>query len=253
MQNYKQIIIALLLICIATAQSNIDPDSLYQSANDAMLKEDFSSAITSYETILNQSFKHPDIYYNLGSAYYRTDEIGEAIWAFEKGLQLSPRDKDLRFNLELANTRIRDRIEMPETILILEQYRAVKKSVTLMDVLLIAASILMIAALIYFLKMYNQWRSIWLSRLIISLVVLSVLIHLMALDKYFELSDTNEIIIVESEVNIFSAPFDRRESTIFRLHEGVKAEITQDQQDWLEIELIDGKKGWIQSDKVRIL
>jgi SH3-like domain-containing protein len=79
------------------------------------------------------------------------------------------------------------------------------------------------------------------------------LIHLVALDKYFEISDKSEIIIIDDEVSIFSAPFNRKESTIFRLHEGVKAEITQDQQEWLEIELIDGKKGWIQSDKVRKL
>ena len=166
-------------------------------------------------------------------------------------MQLSPRDKDLKFNLELANTRVRDRIEMPETILILEQYRALKKSATLMDILLIAASILMVAALIYFFKKYNQWRSVWLTRLIISLFLLSLAVHLIALDKYLEITDKSEIIIVESEVSIFSAPFDRKESTIFRLHEGVKAEITQDQQEWLEIELIDGKKGWIQSEKVR--
>ncbi|MCK5592301.1 MAG: hypothetical protein KAI72_10135, partial [Candidatus Pacebacteria bacterium] len=38
-----------------------------------------------------------------------------------------------------------------------------------------------------------------------------------------------------------------------RLHEGVKAEITQEQPDWIEIILIDGKKGWIQSEKVRYL
>jgi len=253
MQNYKKIIAVLLFIGIASAQTDADLNSIYQTANDAMLNEDFSSAIDLYESILDQSKEHPDLYYNLGSAYYRTDKIGQAIWAFEKGLQLSPRDKDLKFNLELANTRVRDRIEMPETILILEQYRALKKSATLMDVLLVAASILMVAALVYFLKKYNQWRSIWLTRLIISLFLLSLAVHLVALDKYYELSNKSEMIIVESEVSIFSAPFDRKESTIFRLHEGVKAEITQDQQDWLEIELIDGKKGWIQSEKVRKL
>ena len=253
MPNYKTILTALILFCVTTASSDTDPDSLYQAANDAMLGEKFGRAITLYEEIIDQAIDHPDLYYNLGSAYFRTDQIGLAIWAFEKGMRLSPRDKDLQFNLELANTRVRDRIEMPETIFILEQYRALKQSVTIMDVLLIGASVLMVAALIYFLIKYNRWRSVWLTRLIALLFILSALIHLIALDKYLEFSDKHEIILIEKEVNIFSAPFDRKESTIFRLHEGVKAEITQDQQEWLEIELIDGKKGWIQSDKVRRL
>lgn len=58
---------------------------------------------------------------------------------------------------------------------------------------------------------------------------------------------------MQQEVDIYSAPFERRETVIFRLHEGVKAEITQEQLEWLEIILIDGKKGWIQAGKVRYL
>ncbi|MCJ7801355.1 MAG: SH3 domain-containing protein, partial [Candidatus Marinimicrobia bacterium] len=97
------------------------------------------------------------------------------------------------------------------------------------------------------------WQSIWISRLIITFFIISIIVHLFALDKYYEISDTKEVIIVQSEVEIFSAPFDRRETVLFRLHEGVKAEITQEQLDWIEIILIDGKKGWIQSEKVRHL
>ena len=37
------------------------------------------------------------------------------------------------------------------------------------------------------------------------------------------------------------------------IYEGVKAEISQEQQEWLEIILIDGKKGWIQTENVRYL
>ena len=181
------------------------------------------------------------------------NQIGNAVWAYEKGLQLNPRDKDLQFNLSLANARVRDRIEIPQSMLLLEQYRALKKSTTLVDIVLIAAAIFMLGSFVYFLKKYYRWQSIWISRLIITLFVLSIFVHLIALDKYYEISDTKEVIIVQSEVEIFSAPFDRRETVLFRLHEGVKAEITQEQPDWIEIILIDGKKGWIQSEKVRYL
>ena len=142
---------------------------------------------------------------------------------------------------------------MPQATLFLEQYRALKNSTTFQDIILIAAAIFMLGTFIYFLKKYYGWQSIWISRLVITLFTLSVFAHLIALDKYFEISDTKEVIITQNEVEIYSAPFDRRESVLFRLHEGVKAEVTQDQQNWLEIELIDGKKGWIQSDKVRKL
>ena len=253
MHKSKLYIYILFIISALTAQNVVNPDTLYKSGNDAIMQENYSIAIESYEELLAQDYRHADLYHNLGNAYFRLNQIGNAIWAYEKGLQLVPRDKDLKFNLSLANIRVRDRIDMPQATLFLEQYRSFKNSTTLQDIILIAAAIFMLGTFIYFLRKYYRWQSIWISRLVITLFTLSVLVHLVALDKYFEISDTKEVIIIQNEVEIYSAPFDRRESVLFRLHEGVKAEISKDQQNWLEIELIDGKKGWIQSNKVRKL
>ncbi len=253
MQYYKILIYIVLSVSVLFAQSAKELDSLYEIGNQAMLQENFKIAIENYEQILNQGDRHPDLYYNMGNAYYRINQIGNAVWAYEKGLHIAPRDKDLQFNLSIANTRVRDRIEMPQTMLSLEHYRALKKSATLADIILIAAAIFMIGAFIYFLKKYYRWQSIWISRMIITLFLISMIVHLMALDKYLEISDTEEVIIIQTEVDIYSAPFERSETVLFRLHEGAKAEITQEQQGWLEIILIDGKKGWIQTEKVRYL
>lgn len=250
MQYYKILIYIILAVSVLFTQSVVETDSLYKIGNQAMLQENFETAVENYEQILNRGDSHPDLYYNLGNAYYRLNQIGNAVWAYEKGLQIAPRDKDLQFNLSLVNTRVRDRIEIPKTMLFLEQYRALKKSTTLIDIILIASTVFMLGAFIYFLKKYYRWQSIWISRMIITFFMMSLVVHLMALDKYFEISDTKEVVIVQSEVDIYSAPFERSETVLFKLHEGVKAELTQEQPGWLEIILIDGKKGWIQTEKV---
>ena len=164
MQYYKILIYIVLTISTLFAQSVVELDSLYEIGNQAMLQENFKTAIEDYEQILTQGNSHPDLYYNLGNAYYRTSQIGMAVWAYEKGLQIAPRDKDLQFNLSLANARVRDRIEMPQTMLFLEQYRTLKKAATLFDIILIAAAIFMVGSFIYFLKKYYRWQSIWISR-----------------------------------------------------------------------------------------
>ena len=65
------------------------------------------------------------------------------------------------------------------------------------------------------------------------------------LDKYWELSDREEGVVVSPVVNVRSAPVDRDEKVIFRIHEGLKVDIAQSQPGWYEIILLDGKKGWI--------
>ena len=131
MLKYKILIYISLALSVLSAQNTAELDSLYSLGNNAMLQEDYQTAIVSYEQILEDGSNHPVLYYNLGNAFYRLNQIGNAVWAYEKGLQLDPRDKDLRFNLSLANTQVRDRIEMPQSMFILEQYRALKKSTTL--------------------------------------------------------------------------------------------------------------------------
>jgi len=65
------------------------------------------------------------------------------------------------------------------------------------------------------------------------------------LDKYWELSDREEGVVISPVVNVRSAPVDRDEKVIFRIHEGLKVDIAQSQPGWFEIILLDGKKGWI--------
>ena len=42
-------------------------------------------------------------------------------------------------------------------------------------------------------------------------------------------------------------------SILFQVNEGSIAEISNNQKDWVEIILIDGKKGWVPSESIRTI
>ena len=83
------------------------------------------------------------------------------------------------------------------------------------------------------------------GRIQIFFLILTIVIHGLVLDKYWELSDKEEGIVVSPVVNVRSAPLAHDEKVIFRIHEGLKVDIAQSQPGWFEIILLDGKKGWI--------
>ena len=222
-------------------------------ANQAMDEQSYRQAVINYEKISQMGIDHPDLYYNLGNAYYRMGIYGQAVWAYEKGLQFTPRDPDLNFNLDLTNTRVRDRIEVPETFFLLEFYRSIINMFTIQDAIFLGALFLVISALLFGLEKMKWLRIPFSSRIIGSFIILSVLVHGITLDKYLALSEVHEGIVVFREVEAFSAPFRREDAVLFRIHEGVKLEIKQKQPEWIEIVLLDGKKGWIQSKSVREL
>ena len=59
--------------------------------------------------------------------------------------------------------------------------------------------------------------------------------------------------IYDEHVFLYSVPAVRDEMIVFKIHEGLKAEITQVQDNWIEIILLDGKKGWIPINTIRPL
>ena len=73
----------------------------------------------------------------------------------------------------------------------------------------------------------------------------------MSFDKYWSISDLNEAIVVSTSIDVLSAPITRGENILFRIHEGTKAQITNSEEGWFEVTLLDGKKGWVSKKYMR--
>ena len=230
---------------ILNAETTIPVDSLFSIGNRYFSIEKYDYALDAYLAIL-EKVENPDLYFNIGNTYYRQGNLGQAIWAYEKGIQLSPLHKDLKYNLDFVNARVKDRIEVPKGILFIEMYRTIKRNVKLNDLLLWGGIMMLLASFATFFKVFNILDNIFAYRMTVILFIFSLLLHMIALDKYWEISDKNEGIIISSIVNVRSAPIDRDEKIIFRIHEGLKVDIVQSQPGWFEILLLDGKKGWIE-------
>jgi uncharacterized protein YgiM (DUF1202 family) len=59
-------------------------------------------------------------------------------------------------------------------------------------------------------------------------------------------------IVFTQEVEVKSEPNIRR-TEVFRLHEGTKVQILDTVNNWMKINLADGKTGWIPNDDIMAL
>ncbi|RTZ94589.1 MAG: hypothetical protein DSY36_03185 [Candidatus Neomarinimicrobiota bacterium] len=239
-----RIIGIIMLLMVSLQSERISADSLFALGNRYFRIEKYDYALDAYSAILEQ-VEHPDLYFNMGNTFYRLGDVGKAVWAYEKGLQFSPRQKDLNHNLDIVNTRVQDRIEMPQGYFFIEWYSSLKNQYTLQDLIVWGGLMILLFALAGFFKEFGILDMVFAGRTQIFFLILTVVIHGLALDKYWELSDREEGVVVSSVVNVRSAPVDRDEKVIFRIHEGLKVDIAQSQPGWFEIILLDGKKGWI--------
>ena len=170
-----------------------------------------------------------------------------------KALELSPRNNDLRYNLTVAKAKRIDRVELPSTFFVLEYYRKIKHFFTLIEWLFIGGVVLVFNSLLLLFHRFGYFRVQASKSTTSSLSALIILIHLVVVDIYFQDKKDDSVVIIENNVNAYSAPFYGDKTILFEINEGVIADVLKKEKNWTEIHLIDGKIGWINSKSIREL
>ncbi len=223
-------------------------------ADSAYVRGEYQQAINAYEALLKQGAS-AEIYYNLGNAYYRTENITKAVLNYERALLFSPGDRDIRFNLQLAQSKTIDKIIPESEMFFVTWYHAL---VNLMSVDGWARTALVLLALVIILSLaYLFSERIWLRKLGffagLFLLVLFVLSNIFAWQQKQNLVHRKGAIVMQPSVTVKSTPA-KNGTDLFILHEGTKVTITDaTMKGWREIRLADGKEGWIESNQLETI
>ena len=244
----RYFIILILFSSNAFAQ-NIDEK--FFNANNYYNSSKYLESINVYESILAEGWESNNLYYNLGNAYFRQNMIGQAIWAYNKALKINPRNSDVINNLEIVNARIKDRIILPDEFFLVKSYMNFKSSYNLNEWLIIGSITIFFSVILFLLSKLYIFDNVILDRLILGLIILAMIEHGIILDRFFDESDNKIGIIIDNEVDTYSGPFYGDNTILFKVNEGTKVKINQSQNNWIEIILLDGNRGWVPLDKIR--
>ena len=220
-------------------------------ADSAYVRGQYQQAIADYEALLKQGGS-AELYYNIGNAYYRTENVTKAVLNYERALQLSPGDRDIRFNLQIARSKTIDKIVPESEMFFITWYHAL---VNLMSVDAWArVALISLALVIVLLLVYLFASRIWLRKVGffcgLVLLVLFVLSNIFAWQQKQNLLFRKGAIIMEPSVTVKSTPA-KNGTDLFILHEGTKVSITDSSmRGWLEIRIADGKEGWVERNKL---
>lgn len=110
----KKFILAFAAIITAIC---CQASALTQQADTAYAHQDYAAAVQLYHKAIASDGISPEVYYNLGNAYYRLGKPGRAVLYYSRALQLDPSMQDARDNLAFVNTRILDKPEDDSTFL----------------------------------------------------------------------------------------------------------------------------------------
>ena len=94
--------ILFLLLILANNVIAQDEQKIFESANEMYKQQNYEKAIEIYKNIESLELVSSELYFNLGNAHYKLNEVGPAIFYYEKALQLDPDNEDVKNNLVFA-------------------------------------------------------------------------------------------------------------------------------------------------------
>jgi len=240
------------LFCMLMAIVSLSASATTKENADAEYKRgNYQQAIKDYTELLKQGV-NADLYYNLGNAYYRTDNVTQAILAYERALMLSPGDDDIRFNLQFATSKTIDKITPESKMFFVTWYQSLVNftSVDNWAVMAIASIVLVLLLVLMFLFGPNvMLRKIGFYGGCL-FFVLFVFCNFFAYQQKYNLQNRTAAIVIAPSVTVKKTPANGS-SDVFVIHEGTKVDITdKGLKDWRGIRLADGREGWLQTRQI---
>lgn len=240
---------ALILMIFAVSAAHAAPADDWQRGNEAYVAGDYPGAIAAYNDILDAGQVSHKLLYNLGNAYFKDGQLGKAILLYNRALDMKPGDGDTHWNLEIAESRVRVRIEPVPQFFVARWVNSLRGmmsadawAATSLAALAVAAG----AMLLYLLARRNILRKTGFYGTIVAIFVfLAALCFSAAKPKA-------EAIVMSEAATVKSAP-DTAARDAFILYEGTKVHIVSELGGWSEVEIADGNKGWIDSAAIEAI
>lgn len=231
-----------------------DANKIFQQANEAYMKKDYSTAIHLYETMVQEGSKSANLFYNLGNAYFKNEHLAQSILYYERALRLSPNNKDIIHNIAFANQKIIDDMEtMPELII----YKWIRNFYSLFSsntwaVIACVCCIAMFIAGGFMIVSRMHKRRVYLFFISLICFVLLIISIAFSIVQYQQSNRSDEAIITQASVVVKSMP-DQSGTDLFTVHEGLKVKINDKVGKWVEVLFPNGSKGWMKISDLEVI
>ncbi len=259
---------ALMVVAsLARAETTDTPAQMFERANAAYEAGNYSAAVEDYEHVAAAGVIAPDLFYNLGNAYFKQGDLGRAVLWFERARRLAPRDEDVRENLDLTRSLLRDQELLQAT----PRWRHVVLSwhhdTTTAESVAVASVLFTVVCALGMCFVFRD--SDTMSRIYRRVSVVSPG-RLLGFDKAQDLglaiafaalvagafgySAVNKVraegarttgVVLAEEVSVFSGPSPNA-SVQFKVHEGTLVAVRDERAGWIRVELPGDLSGWIQ-------
>lgn len=231
---------------------NLLAQTPFEIGNQYYQKEDYQSAISSFESILKSGKESSEVYFNLGNCYYKLHKVAPAIFNYEKALLLNPNDKEINTNLEFARNMAIDDIRIVPKVgfqKLISDFTSNYHYNTWAIIAIVFAFLFLGFFIGYYFSINTITKRVFFFGMVgwILGVCLSVGAGFFGYNRY--LAERPAIVFAEN-TSLKSEP-KINSSEVLNLHEGAKVFILESIANWKKVQLTDETTGWIPESDIK--
>ena len=225
-----------------------DISAAFNDANKLYEQGKYSEAAASYEKLIHDGSVSMPLYFNLGNAHFKAGQPGRAIYAFRQAEKISPRDADVRANLQFA----RNQVGGGTPALPGSRWTRWLEKFTLNEwtifASVVAASFFLLLAVRQLWPDFKKTSSGLTTMLGAASVILIVCLAVAAENQL----RTRSSVVIVPEAVLRRGPFDESQST-FTIRDGTELLVLDQKNDWLEVRDARNHTGWLPQKQVALV
>ena len=244
--------IASLVLAVALAQGGYytpaEAQQLFQQGNTAFDQANYDAAISAWQKLVDHGYESQDVFYNLGTAALKKNDLGHAVLWLERARRMGPVSEDLAVNLESARARQGDKVvgqgsgePFVERVALATPRRPV--TIGFLVAWLGAAALWLLFRFLP--KGRRAAVAVLASLLLIAAVPLGALL---AAHVYLDQA-VREGVVMSSTVQARELP-SATSKVSFEVHAGLKVRLLESDGGFVQIRLPNGLVGWAQREGI---
>jgi tetratricopeptide (TPR) repeat protein len=240
------VILFLFALLFAGNLFAADVSTDFSNANKLYAEGKFPEAASAYDKILQTGRQSPALLFDYANAEFKSGHLGLAIAAYRRAAQLSPRDDEIRANLQFVRNQVQGATVRES------RWQSWVGSLTLNE------GAVLTAVLFWLLCALLITRQLWpalipklknTTRISAVLTIFSASVLGLQAANHFT---AQTAVVTVAEATARSGPFDEAQSA-FTAHDGAELSVLDRHGDWIQVTNGAGQTGWLPLKQAEVL
>jgi tetratricopeptide (TPR) repeat protein len=222
----------------------VPPAELIRRGNAAYEAGRFSEAVDNYTQAEREGVRNGALYYNLGNAYFKNGELGRSIACYRRAEMLSPRDAQVRANLDYALARREDKAVQRQEGPLVAVVHGLFRHLSLNEWVACAAVLYVLVCALWVWRTLRRSVHPGLRWTLQGATLLLALVLLLTAFKAHAVRGVERGVVTTAKVEVESGP-GTNYTAEFSLHEGAELRIEERRGEWVRVSLGEKLHGWV--------